>query len=61
MTLNCIIVDDNSTQRLDTLRLINNHPSLNLMGKFTSIVEAKKFLLTTSYRPYYNGGQPFCF
>jgi len=46
MTLNCIIVDDNSTQRLATLRLINNHPSLNLMGKFTSAVEAKKFLLT---------------
>ena len=46
MTLNCIIVDDNSSQRLATLRLINNHPSLNLMGKFSSAGEAKKFLLT---------------
>ena len=46
MTLNCIIVDDNSTQRLATLRLINNHPSLSLIGKFTTAVEAKKFLLT---------------
>ena len=46
MTLNCIIVDDNSTQRLDTLRLINNHSSLNLLGKFTSTFEAKKFILT---------------
>jgi two-component system LytT family response regulator len=46
MTLNCIIVDDNSTQRLDTLRLINSHSSLNLLGKFTSTFEAKKFLLT---------------
>ena len=45
MILNCIIVDDNSTQRLDSLRLINNHPSLNLIEKFTSIHEAKKFLL----------------
>jgi DNA-binding LytR/AlgR family response regulator len=46
MTLNCIIVDDNSTQRLDTLRLINSHSSLILLGKFTSTFEAKKFLLT---------------
>ena len=48
MTLNCIIVDDNSTQRLATLRLINKHPSLNLIGKFASALEAKKFLLTNS-------------
>lgn len=48
MTLNCIIVDDNSTQRLDTLRLINSHSSLNLLGKFTSTSEAKKFLFTNS-------------
>ena len=45
MILNCIIVDDKSTQRLDSLRLINNHPSLNLIEKFTSINETKKFLL----------------
>lgn len=48
MILNCIVVDDNSTQRLDTLRLINNHTSLNLIGKFTTSNEAKKFLLTNS-------------
>lgn len=48
MTLNCIIVDQNSTQRLANLRLINNHPSLNLIGKFSSEFEAKKFLLTNS-------------
>ena len=46
MTLNCIIVDDNSTQRLEILRLINSHPSLNLLGKFTSTSEATKFLRT---------------
>ena len=48
MTLNCIIVDQNSTQRLATLRLINNHPYLNLIGKFSSEHEAKKFLQTNS-------------
>ncbi|MDA9970471.1 LytTR family DNA-binding domain-containing protein [Flavobacteriaceae bacterium] len=48
MTLNCIIVDDNSTQRLSALRLITNHPSLNLIGKFASALEAKKFLLSNS-------------
>jgi DNA-binding LytR/AlgR family response regulator len=45
MTLNCIIIDNNSTQRLATLRLINGHNSLSLVGKFTTINEAKKFLL----------------
>ena len=48
MILNCIVVDDNSTQRLDTLRLVNNHTSLSLVGKFTTKNEAKKFLLTNS-------------
>ena len=46
MFLNCIIVDDNSTEQLDTLKLVNTHASLNLVGKFVSIAEAKKFLLT---------------
>ena len=48
MILNCIVVDDNSTQRLDTLRLVNNHTALSLVGKFTTTNEAKKFLLTNS-------------
>jgi len=46
MSLNCIIVDDNSTQQLDTLKLVNTHASLNLVGKFVSVAEAKKILLT---------------
>ena len=46
MSLNCIIVDDNSTQRLDTLKLVNTNTSINLVGKFVSVTEAKKFLLT---------------
>ena len=48
MNLNCIIVDANASQRLTTLKLINNHPSLNLVGKFSSVLETKKFLLTTT-------------
>lgn len=48
MNLNCIIVDANVNQRLTTLKLINNHPSLNLIGKFSSVIETKKCLLSTS-------------
>ena len=48
MTLNCIIVDDNSTDRLATLRLIDSDSSLSLVGKFTSTSEAKKFLLSNT-------------
>ena len=48
MTLNCVIVDDNPNQRLATLKLINDHPSLNLIGEFASALESKRFLLTTS-------------
>jgi len=44
MILNCIIVDDNTLQRLATLKLINSHPSLKLNGEFSSALEAKKFL-----------------
>jgi|TARA_B110000967_G_C18720522_1_gene477387 DNA-binding LytR/AlgR family response regulator len=47
MTLNCVIVDDNPNQRLATLKLINDHPSLNLIGEFSSPIESKRFLLTT--------------
>ena len=48
MNLNCIIVDANASQRLNTLKLINNHPSLHLVGKFSNALETKKFLLTTT-------------
>jgi two-component system LytT family response regulator len=48
MNLNCIIVDANASQRLNTLKLINNHPSLHLVGKFSTALEIKKFLLKTA-------------
>ena len=48
MILNCIIVDDNTLQRLATLKRINSHPSLKLSGEFSSALEAKKFLQTTT-------------
>ena len=47
MTLNCVIVDNNPNQRLATLKLINDHPSLNLIGEFSSPLDSKRFLLTT--------------
>tara|TARA_B110000483_G_scaffold185104_1_gene218942 strand:- start:187 stop:903 length:717 start_codon:yes stop_codon:yes gene_type:complete len=47
MTLNCIIVDENPKQLLATLKLIKEHPSLNLIGEFSSTIESKKFLLNT--------------
>jgi hypothetical protein len=30
MTLNCVVVDDSAIQRLSIVKLIENHPSLNL-------------------------------
>ena len=47
MTLNCVIIDDNPAQRLSTLKLINEHPSLNLIGEFNTALDSKRFLLTT--------------
>ena len=47
MTLNCIIVDENPKQLLATLKLIKEHPSLNLIGEYSSTIESKKFLLNT--------------
>ncbi|MDB4180660.1 LytTR family DNA-binding domain-containing protein [Flavobacteriaceae bacterium] len=48
MNLNCIIVDAKATQRLTTLKLISTNPSLNLIGKFSSALETKKFPLLTT-------------
>ena len=47
MALNCVIIDDNPAQRLSTLKLINEHPSLNLIGEFNTALDSKRFLLTT--------------
>jgi len=46
-TLNCAIVDDSTLQRLSIVRLINNHPSLNLVAEYNNAIEAKIGLATT--------------
>ncbi len=41
MTLNCVIVDDSTIQRLSIVKLVENHPSLNLIAEFNSALECK--------------------
>lgn len=43
--LNCVIVDDSSLQRLSIVRLVQNHPSLNLVAEYNNAIEAKMGLL----------------
>ena len=45
--LNCAIVDDSTLQRLSIVRLIDNHPSLNLVAEYNNAIEAKIGLATT--------------
>jgi DNA-binding LytR/AlgR family response regulator len=47
LTLNCAIVDDSTLQRLSIVRLIDNHPSLNLVAEYNNAIEAKMGLATT--------------
>ncbi len=47
VTLNCAIVDDSTLQRLSIVRLIDNHPSLNLVAEYNNAIEAKIGLATT--------------
>jgi DNA-binding LytR/AlgR family response regulator len=39
--LKCAIVDDSTLQRLSIVRLIENHPSLNLVAEYNNAVDAK--------------------
>lgn len=39
--LKCAIVDDSTLQRLSIVRLIQNHPSLELVGEYKNAIEAK--------------------
>ncbi|MFK5982962.1 MAG: LytTR family DNA-binding domain-containing protein [Flavobacteriaceae bacterium] len=47
LTLNCAIVDDSTLQRLSIVRLIDNHPSLNLVAEYNNAIEAKIGLAAT--------------
>lgn len=44
MTLNCAVVDDSMIQRLYIVKLIKNHPSLNLIADYGSALETKTAL-----------------
>jgi two-component system, LytTR family, response regulator len=45
--LRCAIVDDSTLQRLSIVRLIENHPSLNLVAEYNNAIEAKMGLAAT--------------
>jgi two-component system LytT family response regulator len=45
--LNCAIVDDSTLQRLSIVRLIENHPSLNLVAEYNNAIEAKMGIVTS--------------
>ena len=47
LTLKCAIVDDSTLQRLSIVRLIDNHPSLDLVAEYNNAIEAKIGLATT--------------
>jgi hypothetical protein len=46
MKLNCVVVDD-KIQRMIIYKLVNNHPSLHLIGDFSNAIEAKVACLFT--------------
>ena len=47
ISLKCAIVDDSTLQRLSIVRLIDNHPSLDLVAEYNNAIEAKIGLATT--------------
>lgn len=48
VVLNCVIVDDSSLQRLSIVRLVQSHPSLNLVAEYNNAIEAKMGLLNNN-------------
>lgn len=44
MILNCVVVDDSAIQRLSIVKLIKNHPNLNLVGEYSNAMETKNGL-----------------
>jgi DNA-binding LytR/AlgR family response regulator len=45
--LKCAVVDDSTLQRLSIVKLIENHPSLQLVAEYNNAIEAKMGLATT--------------
>lgn len=48
ISLKCAIVDDSTLQRLSIVKLIQNHPSLDLIAEYNNAIEAKMGLATTA-------------
>jgi chemotaxis response regulator CheB len=46
MKLNCVVVDDSSIQRMIISKLVNNHPSLHLIGDFSNVSQKVACLFT---------------
>jgi DNA-binding LytR/AlgR family response regulator len=46
MKLECIVVDDSALQRVTTIKLINDNPSLTLVGEFSNATDAKNCIAT---------------
>ena len=46
MQLKCIVVDDSAIQRLAITKLVEDHPSLDLVAEYSSALETKKGLNT---------------
>lgn len=44
MKLKCVVVDDSSIQRLSIIKLIKEHPSLDLIAEYKNALETKKGL-----------------
>ena len=47
LILKCAIVDDSTLQRVSIVKLIENHPSLDLVAEYNNAIEAKMGLATT--------------
>ena len=45
LTLNCVVVDDSTIQRLSIVKLVDNHQSLNLIAEYSSALETNNGLI----------------
>ena len=45
LTLNCVVVDDSTIQRLSIVKLVKNHQSLNLIAEYSSALETNNGLV----------------
>ena len=48
MKLNCIVLDVSTVQRMIITKLVNNNPSLRLVGDYSNVIETKKCMSVQS-------------